>query len=77
MGAALTAILSGTRVVVLLILLTSINSDIAVNILLSIQVAERLGLTRHLCRDQPEVLAQGYHPRADSVAINAAPSRRE
>ena len=26
---------------------------------------------------QPETLTQGYYPRVDSVAINAAPRRRE
>ena len=36
-----------------------------------------LGLMRPLCCDQPETLTQGYYPRVDSVAVNAAPRRRK
>ena len=36
-----------------------------------------MGLKRPLGYDQPETLTQGYYPRIDSMAINAAPRRRE
>ena len=36
-----------------------------------------LGSMRPLGYDVPETLTQGYYPRGDSVAINAAPRRRE
>ena len=32
---------------------------------------------RPLCCDQPKTFTQGYYPRVDSIAINAAPRRRE
>ena len=36
-----------------------------------------LGLMRPLCYDQPETVTHGYLPRVYSMAINAAPRRRE
>ena len=43
----------------------------------SLQLVCIPGLTRPLCYGQPKTLTQGYHPRVDSMAINAAPRRRE
>ena len=31
---------------------------------------------RPVCCDQPEILTQGYYPRVESIAVNAAPRRR-